>query len=122
MENNENREVSFRGKPIPEVTPKSNFQVADSKQVIDKISKMDRGQQKSVTIDAIHYGDRGISEVKLTTGDIVPIETAIALAENRMLNGYSTGATPYGGRTLRTKPDTSKNRNEWNSIHSLPKF
>ena len=98
-------EVSFRGKPIPEVIPKSNFTVSDSTEVINKITSMNDSQRKEVSIEAIHYGDGGISDVKLTTGDIVPIETAIALAGNHMLAGYSTGKTVRGGRVLRSKPD-----------------
>lgn len=81
---------------------------------------MDDHQRKGVSLEAVHYGDRGISEVKLTTGDIVPIETAIALAENHMLAGYSTGKTVRGGRVLRSKPDP-KNMG-YVSIHKLPEF
>jgi|GEM_PF-5530923 len=115
-----NTEVSFRGKPIPEVRPKSNFKVSDSNEVINKITSMNDNQRKDVSIEAVHYGDRGISDVKLTTGDIVPIETAIALAQNYMLAGYSTGKTVRGGRVLRSKPDP-KNV-EYSGIHSLPRF
>lgn len=115
-----NTEVSFRGKPIPEVRPKSNFTVSDSKEVINKITSMNADQRHGISIEAIHYGDRGISDVKLTTGDIVPIETAIALAGNHMLAGYSTGKTVRGGRVLRSKPDP-KNA-EYSGIHNLPQF
>ena len=114
------QEVSFHGKPIPEVIPKVNFEVADSQSVINKVTSMDDEQRRNVTIDSVHYTGRGITEVKLNTGDIVPIETAIALAENHMLAGYSTGKTVRGGRTLRSKPDP-KNEN-WKSIHELPHF
>lgn len=115
-----NTEVSFRGRPIPEVKPKSNFKVSDSNEVISKINSMDANQKSEVSIEAVHYGDKGISDVKLTTGDIVPIETAIALAGNHMLAGYSTGKTVRGGRVLRSKPDP-KNV-EYHGIHSLPEF
>lgn len=111
------QEISFRGNPIPEVYPKQTFQVADSKEVINKVSSM--GRTNPVSIEAIHYGDWGISDVKLTTGDIVPIETAIALAENKLLKGYSTGRTMKGGRTLRSKPSTE---DDHLGIHELPQF
>ena len=113
-------EVSFHGREIPEVVKKEKFQVADSRQVIDKIVSMPKDQRDSVTLNGIHYTpNQGITEVKLSTGDVVPIETAIALAENYMLNGYSTGMTFKGGRTLRAKPDPE---GSINSIHSLPQF
>lgn len=111
--------VSFRGNPIPEVSPKNNFQVADSSQVIQKIKNMSDSDRRSVTIDSVHF-DRGLSDVKLSTGDIVPVETAIALAENNMLNGYSTGATMRGGRILRSKPDPKNNNVK--GIYQLPRF
>ena len=113
-------EVSFRGNEIPEVSYKSNFEVSDSRRVIDKISSMSSSERNEVTINAVNYGDHGIANVQLTTGDIVPIETAIALAENHMLSGYSTGKTVHGGRTLRSKP--SINDRDYPSIHSLPTF
>lgn len=114
------QEVSFRGNPIPEIIAKSNYQVADSRQVIDKIKGMPGDQQKSVTLEGIHYGDHGISDVKLSTGDIVTIETAIALAENHMLRGYTTGATFKGGKVLRSLPDQSNSH--VSRIHDLPQF
>lgn len=116
----ENQEVSFRGNPIPEIIPKSSYEISDSKQVIEKIRNMTREEQKSVTLEGIHYGNWGISEVKLSTGDIVPIETAIALAENHMLNGYTTGATFKKGRTLRSLPDQSNSH--VSRLHDLPVF
>lgn len=113
-----NQEVSFRGNPIPEVQATPGFTVSDSKEVINKVTSM---KSRDVTIEAIHYSnDLGISDVKLSTGDIVPIETAIALAGNNYLKGYSTGKTVRGGRTLRSKPDP-KNSNV-KGIHQLPKF
>lgn len=111
--------VSFRGNPIPEVIPKNNFEIADSSQVIQKINNMSDNDKRSVTIESVHF-DRGLSDVKLTTGDVVPVETAIALAENNMLAGYSTGATMRGGRILRSKPDP-KNK-DYKGIYSLPRF
>lgn len=116
----ENKEISFRGIPVPEIAPKQNYQVADSKQVIDKISKMSKDQLKNVTVSGIHYNNKNISDVKLSTGEIVPIETAIALAENQMLSGYSAGSTMHGGRFLRTKPSPDNDGNK--SIHDLPQF
>ena len=114
------REVSFRGNPIPEINPKSNYQITDSDKIVSKIKGMSRDQQKSVTLEGVHYGDWGISEVKLSTGDVVTIETAIALAENHMLNGYTTGATFKGGKVLRSMPtqaDSTISR-----VHDLPTF
>lgn len=117
---NSDQEVSFRGKPIPEVRQKINFEISDSREVIDRISSMTDKERQSVSIDSVHYDGGSISDVKLTTGDIVPIETAIALASNNMLAGYSTGKTVRGGRVLRSKPDP-KNVN-YRGIHSLPWF
>lgn len=112
--------VSFRGQPIPEVIPKSNFEEADSRVVIDKIISMSPDQRKSVTIESAHFDNYRLADVKLTTGDIVPVETAIALAESNMLNGYSTGATMRGGKTLRSKPDP--NNSDVQGIYQLPRF
>lgn len=111
--------VSFRGNPIPEVIPKSNFQVVDSSQIMNKINDMSDSDRRSLTIDSVHF-DRGLSDIKLSTGDIVSVETAIALAENNMLVGYSTGATVRGGRVLRSKPDPKNNNVK--GIYSLPRF
>lgn len=121
MEANTNRELSFRGVPVPEITMKPNYQIADGKQVIDKISKMSKDQLKNVTVSGIHYDNKNISDVKLSTGEIVSIETAIALAENSLLQGYSAGSTMHGGRFLRTKPGPKDEGNN-KSIHDLPQF
>ena len=118
--NQNNQEVSFRGIPIPQVTKKQDYQVANSQQVIDKITSMSPADQKKVTIDSIHYQDKGISAVKLSTGDIVPVETAIALAENALLNGYRAGRNARGDRTLRAVPNYDGEGK--NSIHQLPQF
>lgn len=121
MENNSTKqEVSFRGIAIPEVNVQSKYQVADSQKVIDKISRMTPEQQKDVTLESVHYTDREISEVKLTTGDIIPVETAIALAQNSLLAGYTTGKTMNGGRTLKAKPSSRNNKSK--SVALLPKF
>lgn len=111
--------ISFRGQPIPDVKPKANFKYADSQQVIDKIKGMSPNELKNVTIDSVHFDDKGLDAVKLTTNDIVPVETAIALAKSNMLSGYSTGATMRGGRTLRAKPDPD---NKILGVHELPTF
>lgn len=112
--------VSFRGEPIPDVLPKVQFKVSDSKEVISKISEMNDEQRSKVTIESAHFDKYRLTNVKLTTGDIVPVETAIALAENNMLKGYSTGATMRGGRTLRSKPDPKNN--DTKGIYQLPRF
>ena len=116
----ENREISFRGIPVPEVVAKQNYQVTDGKQVIDKISKMSKEQLKNVTVSGIHYDNKSISDVKLSTGEVISLETAIALAENKLLSGYSAGSTMHGGRFLRTKP--SPDNDGGKSIHDLPQF
>ena len=120
MENKSMQNTSFRGKAIPEVTSKKDYQLANDKQVIDKISNMSKEQRNNIKIDAVHYDNYRVSEVKLSTGDIVPVETAIALTENSMLKGYTTGNTAYGGKTLRAKPKTSSDAAE--RIRDLPKF
>ena len=119
METNKS-EMSFRGIPIPEVNVKPTYQLADSRQVLDKISNMTNEQRKDITISGIHYENKNIADVKLSTGDIIPVETAIALAENKMLTGYSSGSTMHGGRILRTKPSPDADKGK--SIHDLPQF
>lgn len=116
----QNQETSFRGMPIPEVEVKKDYQIADSKKVIDKIMAMSPEEQRNVTLESIHYQDKEISEVKLSTGDIVPVEAAIALAEKEMLNGFRAGRNAKGKRTLRAAPNFRSN--EKNSIHKLPVF
>ena len=115
-----NEHVSFRGEQIPDIVPKVNYEVSNSKQVIDKITSMPKDEQKSITLEGVHYDNQGISDVKLSTGDIVSIETAIALAENHMLKGYTTGATFRGGKTLRSLPDQSNDH--VSRVHDLKQF
>lgn len=112
--------VSFRGNPIPEVIPKSHYELSNSRSVIDSIANMTPDERKNVTLSGIHYGDYGIQDVKLSTGDIVPIETAIALAESHMLSGYTTGATFKGGKILRSVPDQKSTNVK--RLHDLPQF
>lgn len=121
MENNiQAQETSFRGMPIPEVMKKVDYQVADSQKVIDKIVAMSPEEQKKVTLDSIHYQDKDISAVKLSTGDIISIEAAIALAENALLSGFRAGRNARGDKTLRAMPNyDGKGKN---SIHNLPQF
>ena len=119
MENKETS-LSFRGIAIPEIISKPSYQLADSKQVIDKVSKMTKEQKSELRIDAVHYDDHKLAEVKLSTGDIIPVETAIALVDNNLIDGYSTGATFYGGKTLRSKPLTSSEAKT--RMRDLPKF
>lgn len=111
---NESSNVSFRGEPIPEIVAKSDIKYADTDQVVNKLKA-----QKDITIDSVHFENHSLSAVKLTSGDIVPVETAIALAQNNLINGYSTGATMRGGRTLRSKPSPN---NKIPGIYSLPRF
>ena len=81
---------------------------------------MTQEQRAQLKIDAVHYDDYRLSEVKLSTGDIIPVETAIALVDNSLINGYSTGTTAYGGKTLRSKPATSKEAKT--RMRDLPRF
>lgn len=122
MENNvqQNQETSFRGMPIPSVTKKQDYQLADSQRVIDKIMAMSPEEQKKVTLLGIHYQDKDISAVKLSTGDVISIEAAIALAENALLSGFRAGRNARGDKTLRAMPNyDGKGKN---SIHNLPQF
>ena len=121
MENNvQVQETSFRGMPIPEVMKKQDYQVADSQKVIDKIVAMSPEEQKKVTLSGIHYQDKDITAVKLSTGDIISIEAAIALAENALLFGFRAGRNARGDKTLRAMPNyDGKGKN---SIHNLPQF
>lgn len=114
------KETSFRGMAIPELQKKPEYQVSDYKKVLDKIMAMPHEEQSKVTLESVHYQDKYISEVKLSTGDIVPVEAAIALAENKMLKGFRAGRNARGERTLRAAPNF--NSNEKNSIHNLPEF
>lgn len=113
--------VSFRGEPIPDIVRKENFKVADSQSVINKIVS---SNDRNVSIEAVNFSDGvfKIANVKLTTGDIVPIETAIALAQNKFLKGYTTGKTMRGGRTLRSKPSTDENNVDAKGLYDLPRF
>lgn len=111
---------SFRGQEIPEIVKKTKFEVADSNEVIRKVMDL-RSNNQSVTIEAANF-DGKLANVKLSTGDIIPVETAIALAENHMLKGYTTGATMRGGKTLRSVPSTDENNTESASIYDLPRF
>ena len=81
---------------------------------------MSKEQRAELKIDAVHYDNHKIAEVKLSTGDIIPVETAIALVDNYLIDGYSTGATFYGGKTLRAKPLTSNQART--RMRDLPKF
>ena len=120
MENNKQQETSFRGMPIPEITKKQTYQVANSQQVIDRIAAMTPEEQKKVTLTGIHYEDKDISEVKLSTGEVVPVEAAIALADNALLYGFRAGRNARGDRTLRAMPNYDGEGK--NSIHNLPQF
>ena len=114
------QETSFRGIPIPEIEKKHDYKVADSQKVIDKIMAMSPEEQKTVTLESLHYEDKEITEVKLSTGDIIPVEAAIALAESKLLNGFRAGRNASGDRTLRATPNYAGK--EKNSIHKLPVF
>lgn len=115
-------EKSFRGQEIPEVIRKTKFEIADSNMVIKKIEEL-RSNNESVTIEATNFDELNrLANVKLSTGDIIPVETAIALAQNHMLEGYTTGKTMRGGRVLRSVPSTERNNTESTGIYDLPRF
>ena len=120
MENNINQKLSFRGKTIPEINNQQDYTLADNNVVIDKLSNMSKEQRNTIKIDAVHYDNYKIADVKLSTGDVIPVETAIALTESSLLNGYTTGSTYYGDKTLRAKPSTSKDTK--GRIRDLPRF
>lgn len=113
-------EKSFRGQDIPEIIKQTRYEIADSNMVIKKVQDLKSNNQE-VTIDAAHF-ENGIKDVKLSTGDIVPVETAIALAGNNLLRGYTTGKTMRGGKVLRSVPSTDEDNTESKSIYDLPRF
>jgi hypothetical protein len=117
----QSKDSSFRGYEIPEVVKEKKFIVSDGDRVIKKILDMTKNDREAVTIDSVHFENGRVSEVKLTIGDIVTIETAIALAENNLLYGYSTGATMNKGKTLRSKP-TYKPDGKGKGLYELPRF
>lgn len=116
-----NNKVSFRGEPIPEIVKRENFEIANSEAVINKIVS---NNDRDVTIEAVNFTDDAyrLANVKLTTGDIVPIETAIALAQHNYLKGYTTGSTMRGGKTLRSVPSTDDNNPDAKRLYALPRF
>lgn len=116
MNQNQGQEISFRGYEIPTVIAHQHFEVANDQDVINKVKSMTLEEQRNVTVEAVHFDGWRLSLLKLSTGDIVSLETAIALAQNNMLDGFSTGATMNGGRTLRTKPSADI------KIYELPRF
>ena len=116
-----NAETSFRGIPIPELVKKQSYQLSDTRQVFDKILAMDTTKQKEVTIDSVHYDGNELCDVKLSTGDIVPVEAAIALADNAMLYGYRAGRNAKGDKTLKSIPSYGSKMGH-HSIHQLPQF
>ena len=114
-------EKSFRGQDIPEITKRMSFEIADSNEVIRKVEDL-RSRNQDVTINAANFEQGRLANVKLSTNDIVPVETAIALAQNNMLKGYTTGKTMRGGRVLRSVPSTDENNTESTGIYNLPRF
>ena len=118
--NNAKQETSFRGQPIPEVYKKQPYVVADSQMIINKVISMKPEDQKMLTLSGVHYEGKDITEVKLSTGDVISVEAAIALASEDLLTGFRAGRNARGDRTLRATPNyygTGKN-----SIHNLPEF
>jgi hypothetical protein len=113
-------DVSFLGNRIPEVIKHDKFKVADGNTVISKILNMPEEQRSQVTIKSANFDNWTLKHVELSTGDIVPVEVAIALAKNHMLMGYSTGKTVRGGMTLRSKPDPKNSK--YKGIYDLPRF
>ena len=103
-----------------QVQKKQPYQVVDSQTAINKVLAMSPDEQKMLTLSGVHYEDKDITEVKLSTGDIISVEAAIALAGEDLLTGFRAGRNARGDRTLRASPNyygTGKN-----SIHNLPEF
>ena len=101
-------EISFRGKPIPIVMIKHDVTVKDSDEIVSKLMSMSEIERQNFTIDSVRFDDTNqLDLVMYNNGDVSTVETAIALAENEMINGYTTGMTRNGGRTLRSKPNNT---------------
>lgn len=114
---NNNKRVSFRGDEIPVIRTDPPVDIVDAQLITSKLNSMDVDERNHLRVEAVRYDGEGVDLFKLNTGDVITVETAIALAEEDMLPGYTTGATVNRGRTLRSIPS-----NEHGGIHDLPLF
>lgn len=105
-ENKTNVSYSFRGQEIPalpDIIFRKHSKVLDTDEAIQMFVDMSNEELDTITIEAVHYDDsKQLDTVMLSNGSVITVETAIAFAENDMINGYTTGATRHGGKTLRT--------------------
>lgn len=100
-------EVSFTGKVIPDIdlgrTEETSMSMTSPEDMTNKILGMSHEEKSDLTVDKVHYDRQGrLSAVMLNSGDVISTETAIALAEQNALKGWSTGTNRYHQRTLRT--------------------
>lgn len=123
--------VSFRGKPIPQVpnvyddfkrTPLQDL-VSRFRQQVEIARSLTPEDTKSFDLERykiskVHYSGGAISDVMLNTGDIISVEDAIALTNAYMIDGTTSGTTRFGGQTLRSYPD---DRGE-NNLYGKPTF
>lgn len=107
---------SFRGQPIPQLIKRQTFEITEGESIMEIYSYMTDVEKKDLTIDAIRFEDNLPAYCKLSTGEVVTIETAIALAEAGVFTGYTVGTTMNKGRTLKCRP------NKATSVYKLPRF
>ncbi|MDF2961399.1 MAG: hypothetical protein K0S39_3134 [Paenibacillus sp.] len=69
-------------------------------------------------IQAVHYENGGISAVQFQNGSVADIATAIAMAEQGIIEDVNTGRNREGQKTLRSYPDGYPG----NNLSNLPRF
>ncbi|UKS29788.1 DUF3892 domain-containing protein [Paenibacillus sp. HWE-109] len=69
-------------------------------------------------IQAVHYGDGGISAVQFQDGRVVGIDEAISMTEAGYIEDVNTGRNRQGEKTLRSYPDGDPS----NNLSNLPRF
>ncbi|WP_246362093.1 DUF3892 domain-containing protein [Paenibacillus alba] len=69
-------------------------------------------------IQAVHYGDGGISAVQFQDGRVVDIANAIAMTEAGYIEDVNIGRNREGEKTLRSYPDGDPS----NNLSNLPRF
>ena len=103
----ETSNLSFRGQPIPTISIRKNVDIKEPEEIVEMYYNLSSDEQKGFTINAVHLDEHNqLDTVMYSNGAISTVETAIALAENDMLDGFTTGTTRKGGRTLRSKPNS----------------
>lgn len=108
METN-GRIESFMGRAIPDIDlngmMEESIKCVEPQAIAEKIRNMPAEERGNLTIDKIHYNTWGnISAVMLTSGDVISMETAIALADQNAIKGYCAGSNREHQRTLRSNP------------------